>query len=488
MSQTDALTGGLAGGTARPGWLQRPGRRLGQALFGWAARGLPAMALGVLLTAAGPVGAASGQTLEQALAIAYASNPTLLAQRAAVRAVDEQVPQALSNWRPTVTVTGEAGRERVDTESRFFSSKEPRIPRSYALTIEQPVFRGFRTVAETQRAENRVRAERARLISVEQTVFLAAATAYVDVLRDQAVLELNISNEQVLRRQLEAAQDRFAVGELTRTDVSQAEARLARAKADRIQAEGDLESARAVYRRVIGAAPEKLEKPGPVAGLPATLDEALAAAGSWNPDVLIAEFNEKAARDDVDLAAGELLPTLDITASFDHRRDAASRFSESETASILGQITMPLYQAGAVSARVREAKQVASQRRLEIVESRLQAIEDTTRAWEALQAARARIVAFETEIRADEIALEGTSQEALAGFRTVLDVLDAEQELLDAKVNLVRVERDEVVASFELLSAVGRLTARELNLPVEFYDPAVHYGAVRGKLFGLGGE
>lgn len=449
---------------------------------------MPATALGVLLTAAGPVGAASGQTLEEALAIAYASNPTLLAQRAAVRAVDEQVPEALSNWRPTVTVTGEVGRERVDTESRLFSSKEPRTPRSYAFIIEQPVFRGFRTVAEVQRAENRVRAERARLTSVEQTVFLAATTAYVDVLRDQAVLEFNIGNEQVLRRQLEAAQDRFAVGELTQTDLSQAEARLARAKADRIQAEGDLESARAVYRRVIGAAPEKLEKPGPVAGLPATLDEALAAAGSWNPGVLIAEFNEKAARDDVDLVAGELLPTLDITASFDQGRDTASRFSESETASVLGQITVPLYQAGSVSARVREAKQVASQRRLEVVESRRQAIEDATRAWEALQSARARIVAFGAEIRADEIALEGTLQEALAGLRTVLDILDAEQELLDAKVNLVRVERDEVVASFELLSAVGRLTARELDLPVEFYDPAVHYGAVRGKFFGLGGE
>jgi TolC family type I secretion outer membrane protein len=449
---------------------------------------LPTTALGLLLTAMGPVGAASGQTLEEALAIAYASNPTLLAQRAAVRAVDEQVPKALSNWRPTVTVTGEVGRERVDTESRFFSSKEPRIPRSYAFIIEQPVFRGFRTVAEVQRAENRVRAERARLISVEQTVFLAAATAYVDVLRDQVVLEFNISNEQVLRRQLEAAQDRFAVGELTRTDVSQAEARLARAKADRIQAEGDLESARAVYRRVIGAAPEKLEKPGPVTGLPATLDEALAAAGSWNPGVLIAEFNEKAARDDVDLVVGELLPTVDITASFDQRRDAASRFSESETASVLGQITIPLYQAGLVSARVREAKQVASQGRLKVVESRRQAIEDTTRAWEALQTARARIVAFEAEIRANETALEGILQEALAGLRTVLDILDAEQELLDAKVNLVRVERDEVVASFELLSAVGRLTARELNLPVEFYDPAVHYSTVRGKFFGLGGE
>jgi outer membrane protein/adhesin transport system outer membrane protein len=350
------------------------------------------------------------------------------------------------------------------------------------------VFRGFRTVAEVQRAENRVRAERARLISVEQTVFLAAATAYVDVLRDQVVLEFNISNEQVLRRQLEAAQDRFAVGELTRTDVSQAEARLARAKADRIQAEGDLESARAVYRRVIGAAPEKLEKPGPVTGLPATLDEALAAAGSWNPGVLIAEFNEKAARDDVDLVVGELLPTVDITASFDQRRDAASRFSESETASVLGQITIPLYQAGLVSARVREAKQVASQGRLKVVESRRQAIEDTTRAWEALQTARARIVAFEAEIRANETALEGISQEAIAGLRTVLDILDAEQELLDAKVNLVRVKRDEVVASFELLSAAGRLTARDLNLPVEFYDPAVHYRTVRGKFFGLGGE
>jgi TolC family type I secretion outer membrane protein len=386
--------------------------------------------------------AAFGQTLEEALAAAYQNNPTLEAARAALRAVDERVPQALSGWRPTVTATGDLGRSSVESETAFFSAEEERTPKNYRLTFAQPLYRGGRTVAGTRRAENEVESERARLRTTEQDVLLRAATAFMDVLREQAVLRLNIGNEQVLRRQLEATMDQFEVGEVTRTDVSQAEARLARTTADRIQAEGDLESVRAVYRNVIGAEAGELVSPGPVTALPASLEEATGAS-EQNPELVAAAFAEKAALDNVRVVTGELLPTVTLSGELAQSRDASTRGSFNEVAELTAELRVPLYQSGAVYSRVREARQTAMERRSEVEEARRNAGEAATRAWEALQTARARTASFETEIRANEIALEGVKQEATVGARTILDILDAEQELLDSRVSLVRAQRDE---------------------------------------------
>ena len=432
-----------------------------------------------------PVGA---QTLAEALADAYATNPTLAAARAELRAVNEGVPQALANWRPSVSVTASAGKARTDSETRTTSNQETLTPLTATASVVQPLYRGGRTLAATARAEQEVQAQRATLRSVEQSVLLRAATAYMNVWRDQSVVAFNENNEKVIERQLEATRDRFTVGEVTRTDVAQAETRLATATAERIGAEGALRANQAVYEEVIGKRPGVLPAPPPLAGLPASLDEVIQLSVSRNPDILAASFAEKAARHRVREVTGELYPTVEINASVSHNEESTTRGSETQRAQILAEVTIPLYQQGAVSSRVREAKQISNQRRIEIEEARRRSGQESISAWEGLQTARAQIRSFETGVRAAEIALEGVRQENEVGARTILDILDAEQELLDAQVSLVRSQRDEIVAGFAVLAAIGQLIARDLELSVEVYNPEVDYLNVRNAWFGLGSD
>jgi TolC family type I secretion outer membrane protein len=428
---------------------------------------------------------ASAQTLAEALAAAYATNPTLGAARAELRAVNEGVPQALANWRPSVSVTGSAGKGHIYSETRTTSNQQSLTPLTATASVVQPLYRGGRTVAATARAEQEVQSQRATLNSVEQSVLLRAATAYMNVWRDQSVVAFNENNERVIVRQLEATRDRFAVGEVTRTDVAQAETRLALAAAERIAAEGTLRVDQAVYEEVTGRGPGVLPPPPPLAGLPANLDEVIRLSIARNPDILAANFAEKAARHRVREVTGEFYPTVEINASLSHSEESSTRSSETRRAQILAQVTIPLYQQGAVSSRVREAKQISNQRRIEIDAARRRAGQESISAWEGLQTARAQIRSFETGVRAAEIALEGVRQENEVGARTILDILDAEQELLDAQVNLVRSQRDEIVTGFQVLAAIGRLTARDLELPVEVYNPEVDYLNVRDAWFGL---
>ena len=429
--------------------------------------------------------AASAQTLQEALAAAYANNPSLVAERAGLRAIDEQVPQALSDWRPTVSMSGEVGSAAVRNYSGSGTAKgQHRDPKSAGLTVTQPVYRGGRTVAATKQAFNNVRAARARLISAEQSVLLDAVTAYINVVRDQAVLELNINNEQVLRRQLEAVQDRFQVGEVTRTDVHQAQARLSGAIAERIQAEGDLEVSRAEYRKVIGDSPETLDSPEVPSDLPVNADETIDIAAAENPTVRAAVFDELASVDNVTEIRGELLPTVSLTGKASKDYDAGGEDTRSATYSAKVSVSVPIYQSGSVYSRLRGAKQTVAENRQKVEDSRRTAIKDATSAWETMQAAQAAIEAIKTQVTANEVALDGVQREAAVGSRTVLDVLDAEQELLDSRVSLVRAERDLLIAVFELKSAIGGLTAEKLNLPVDYYDPERHYLEVRGKWFG----
>ncbi len=426
------------------------------------------------------------QTLEEALANAYLTNPGLQAARAELRATDETVNQALSDWRPNVEFSTSAGLDRVDTNSEDFGSRGLRKRKSGGIVVKQNLYRGGQTTAETEQREYEVLAQRAELSEFEQQVLLYAATAYINVVRDQAVVELQENNEKILLRQLDATRDRFTVGEVTRTDVSQAEARVARAKADRIQAEGDLENSRTNFERVVGMPPAELNAPDFKHQLPETLEEAISIASKENPGVVSAQFVEKAAQKYVRRVMGELLPDLSLEGTLRKSEDESSAGSTREDASILATLTIPLYQQGAVMSRVRKAKQEAAQRRLEHEDDRRVAIEGARTAWEDLQTARARIEAFKIEIKSSEIALEGVRQEANVGSRTVLDVLDAEQELLDAQVNLVRAQRDGFVAATELTAAVGKLTAKEYNLEVDYYDETVHYNKVRDKFYGLG--
>ena len=445
--------------------------------------------LGAAATLALMIGAsAQAQTIDQVLAETYRTNPQLLSDRARQRATDEGVPRALSNWRPTVTVSGQAGKGRDRTRTNIndttFRETQLRTPEVASISVQQPLYRGGRTLAETSRAENLVLQGRAQLQTTEQSVLLDAATAYVNLLRDQAVLDLNINNEQVLQRQLDAARDRFQVGEITRTDVSQAEARLSRARADRIQAEGNLTSSRANYLRVVGQPPGRLSAVAVPAVLPGTESDAINIAGSENPAVISARYSERASRDDVDLISGELLPTVSLQGTLARQHETQTDGFERDVAEANIVLSVPLYQAGQVDARIREAKQINMQRRIAVQDTVNRAREDATRTWEALTTARARIQAFQAQIRADEIALEGVEQEARVGSRTVLDVLDAEQELLDAKVNLVTAQHDEILAAYQLAASLGRLTAQALKLPVEVYDPTIYYNRTRERWWG----
>jgi outer membrane protein len=452
-------------------------------MAGWMGRAGTAaiVALASGLTA----GSAHAETLAEALAAAYANNPTLQSARAQLRQTDEQVPQALSNWRPTVDIQGDIGGEWEDNViDGGADSDGTRAPKSVALGVTQPVYRGGRTVAQRDQAENFVLAGRAQLLSTEQQVLLQAVTAYGNVLRDLAVLDLTKNNEKVIGEQLNATRERFDVGEVTRTDVSQAESRLAQATADRIQAAGNLTSSRAVYLQVIGAAPADLVVPDLPGGLPANEEEAIALSEN-SPDVTQVVYLERAARDGTDLVFGELLPTVSLVGQVGADDQVADENRSSTSAQILAQVSIPLYQAGNVESRVRESKQLTAQRRQQLDEARRQATQDATTAWQTLETARAQIESFRAQVDATKTALEGVEQEQQVGLRTVLDVLDAQQEVLTAQVNLVQARRDHLVAAYQTLAAIGKLTAVDQELAVELYDPEKHYREVREKWWGL---
>lgn len=431
---------------------------------------------------------ATAQSLTDALSAAYNNNPTLLAARASLRATDEGVPQALSNWRPTVNLTGEAGKLRQEFDPSTASNPSDTItPRTLQLSVAQPLYRGGRTESATEAAEALVLAGRQDLASTERRVLLDAVTAYMDVVQNQAVLDLNRNNEEVLRRQLEATRERFRVGEITRTDVAQAESRLSRATADRISAEGALISSRAVLARVMGETPGTLVQPPPLPQLPANEEEALAIAYEDNPDLLGARFREVAAKYDVRTISGGLLPTVSLNGTLSKSDETSRANLESESAKIALSVTVPLYEGGSIYSQTRQRKQTHNQRRIQVEEQRRSVRQSVTQSWENLSTARSNITARRAQVEASRIALEGVQQEAEVGSRTTLDVLDQEQEYLDARVAEVRARRDEYVAGFTLLSSVGRLGARQLALPVDYYDPETNYKRVRDKWFGTDG-
>jgi TolC family type I secretion outer membrane protein len=460
------------------------------------------LALTVFLLLAASVGLdppwrpAAAETLDDAFVNAYATNPQLEAQRARLRATDELVPQALSGYRPSLFATGEAGRRRVDQNqipdrSADFggdAAERNLSPTRLAAEIEQPVFRGGQTLAGTRQAENTVRAERARLDSIEQQVLRDTAEAYMQVFSDLAEVALNVRSEQRFGRQLEAARDRFEVGEVTRTDVFQAEAALAQATAERIQAEGRLDASRAIYRSVVGRSPENLQKPDLPKDLPATLDQAVGVAVDGNPDVNARLYDEQSALDNVDRVRGQLLPSVSLVGRVERDEEQFRSRSRTNTYSVLARMTVPLYQGGTEYSQLREARQSAIEQRRLFDDTQRVAVRSTTEAWTALLTAQAAIVAFGKQVEANRVALEGVQREAEVGARTVLDILDAEQALLDSEVNLVRAQRNEIIAAYELRGAMGTLTARSLELPVAHYDPIAHYREVRDAWFGTWSE
>jgi outer membrane protein/adhesin transport system outer membrane protein len=425
---------------------------------------------------------AHAQSLEEALVSTYLTNPTLEAQRAALRATDELVPQALSDWRPTVAVDSSAVHSDIDSSAGAGSLGGL----SSSVILDQQIYNGGETVANTNRAESLVRAERARLTATEQDVLFNAVNAYTILLADLAVLDFAVQNENRLRRQLQATRDRFEVGEVTRTDVAQAEAVLSGAISSRVSAEGNIQQSRAAYRNIINQEPSRLVTPAPLSALPETETAAQQLAEAFNPNVAVAQFNLTAARADVRVAESQLLPRLSVRGEFTYAEEPNLNVDWQRDASIGANLSVPLYQGGGEYARVRQSKQTVRQRQDDLEATFRNVREEVTAAWQALTTARTRIESITEQVRAAEIALEGTRQEALVGQRTTLDVLDQEQDLFQAQVDLVSARREEILASYRLKSAVGQLTVVGVGLPVEPYEPEAYYSDVRNRLIGLG--
>jgi outer membrane protein len=431
-------------------------------------------------------------SLAEALGIAYETNPQLGAAQANLRATDEEVAKANAGWRPTINAQGSWGPQQADISGFGTISAHPLQGQ---VTITQPLFRGGRTYAGIGRAKALVRAGRAQLTATEQSVLLDAVTAYMNVVRDEATANLRQNNVDVLKKQQAETQERFNVGELTRTDVSQAQARLAGAQSDLVIAQGQLAADRAVFAQVVGRPPEELEALPGLPQLPATPEEALNLALQTNPALVQARENAKAADYTVDDAIGTLLPSLALQGQYQYQRggfnslggigsSGALSVTEKLT-SIQGVLNVPIYQGGADQAAVRQAKEYRSQAEMNIVASDRSVRQAVQSAWETFVSAQATIKSNEEQVKADTIAFEGVRREQQVGGRTTLDVLNAQQELLNSQLSVVVARRNTVVAAYQLLAAAGKLTARNLGLKVTLYDPLEHYEDDAARWIGL---
>jgi outer membrane protein len=436
---------------------------------------------------------AHGETLEEALASTYNTNPQILGERANLRAIDEGVPQALAGWRPTVTFNGSLGAQRSEnTPSTVLNVNAPPHqslqPHSYSLSVNQPLFNGGNTIARTAQAEDNVQSERARLIATESTAMFAAAQAYLDVLRDQAVVELDRNNEKVLSRQLEITTDQFRVGQVTRTDVAQAQSALAAATATRLTDQGTLENDRASYTRAVGHPPVDLVLPKIALALPTTREQALALAASENPNVIAAQYAEDAARDLVAATKAQLLPSLALVGNVQRLQETQLNGREQTNYSGVAQLTVPLYEAGNIWSQSRQAIENVGKAQGTTDDARRAAVQTATQSWETINSAGASIRSLQTTINAATIALEGITQQQQVGQRTTQDVLIQQQSLFVQQVNLVKAQHDQAVAQFNLSQQIGRLTAADLKLPVKIYDVNVHYKSVRNKAIGFSAD
>ena len=448
-------------------------------------RQLIALTIGVALGAL----PAQSETISAALARAYGGNPDLNAQRATVRAADEEIPRATSGYRPRVSATADAGFLRFETKSHpngdFRGSFTE--PRGVGLTVTQTLWNGNRIPNSITQAESRVLGARETMRNTEQTVLSDGATFYMNVLRDTAILDLNKNNITVLEEQLRQTRDRFQVGEVTRTDVAQSEANLAKARTDFFSAQSNLQTSIANYRQVIGVEPRKLDPARPLdALLPKSLPDAINISQSEHPAIQALLHGVDAAQVQVKLVEGELYPTVGLTGTLSRRWDVTGvSGSASNTASIVGQITVPIYEGGEVYARARQAKETLGQQRLQTDLQRDRVRAAVVSSWGQVQNSKQAIQSTQAAVKAAEIALNGVREEAKVGQRTTLDVLNAQQVLLNARVTLVSAQRDRVVFSYALLSAIGRLSAASLNLAVARYDANVHFDQVKDKWFGL---
>jgi outer membrane protein len=433
---------------------------------------------------------ARSETLESALMHAYQNNPSLNSQRAATRAIDEGVPQALSGYRPRVAVTAIGGEQTSSSTQKSTTNTLSgyNSPVQVGGTITQTIFNGFQTANKTRQAESAVLAQRATLRTTEQFVLLSAATAYMNLLRDNAILDLQRRNVEVLQEQLRQTRDRFNVGEVTLTDVAQAESSLAAGRSQVLTAEANATASAATYRQVIGTNPGKLSAATPVDRFsPRNVSQGVAVGTVNNPAVTTAQYNVDVAEQAVKIAEGALYPTLSVQGSYTKNWLSTQSLAtmDAYNASVLGTLSVPIYQGGAEYSLIRQAKETLGQKRIDLDTARDTVRQAVVQAWGQLEAAKANIDATEAQVQAAGIALNGIREEARVGQRTTFDVLTAQQTLVNARVAVVTAQHDRVVASYTLLSSVGRLSPEVLGLHVPVYDAQIHYQQVRDSWAGV---
>jgi outer membrane protein len=453
---------------------------------------------------------AFADTLEGALALAYQNNPTLNSARATVRATDEGVGIALSGYRPKVTGQVQSGEAYVDSlskgsggigYSRSCSAVAPTLANptasstpcsaafaNYQLQATQTLLNGFLTASKTRQAEAQVLLQRETLRTAEELALFTAAKAYMDLLQNAALLDLQRNNVNVLEATLRQTRDRFIVGEVTRTDVAQAEQQLALGRSKLHAAESGYVTARASYIQAIGVEPGTLAAATPVDRFsPATLPAALARASTQNPTITTAMYNVDFAVEAVKVAEAALYPTLSLQGTFSKNFGSTTQLTnlESLQGSVLGVLSVPIYQGGSEYATIRQSKEQLGKSRLDLDTARLNVQQAVTSAWGQLEAAKAQIDAATAEVTSAEIALDGVREEARVGQRTTLDVLNAQQTLVNARNDLVVAQHDRLVASYSLLQNVGGLSPQVLGLRIETYDPTVHYQQVRDTWIGV---
>lgn len=455
------------------------------------------VAVGLLFTMGG---VASAESLQEAMAAAYANNPTLNAARAGTRATDENVSQANASYRPTITGQVSAGISATDARggnagstSNWASTYTDTGSVQAAIKIVQPLYMGGRIDNSVKKAESSVRASREQLRSTEQSTLLDTASAYMNVILSGQVLELRKSNVAFLQEQVRAANDRFSVGEGTRTDVSQAEAALADATAKVSVAQADLMTAKANYIKVVGHEPKGLKSPGPITKLlPNQFSVAVNASRTEHPAIRSAMYNADTAEFNVKYEEGSLLPNLVLQGSVGSAfaGNVTNSTTTAERArtldgSVSAVLTIPIYQGGVEYSNVRQAKEELGQAKLQVDVARMAVDASLTQAWSTLESAKAQIVAAQAAVKASQLALEGVVEEQKVGQRTTLDVLNAQSTLIDAKLSDVSAQAQYVVASYSVVAAIGRLDRERLGLKVTAYKPEQHYEQVRDKWIGL---
>ncbi len=436
---------------------------------------------------------ARAEDLSDALAHAYRGNPTLQADRARQLATDEKVPQARSNWLPTISANGSWGYSTTATrEQPTSSNRNPGYdayntnPYSYGVTLRQPIFRGFRTVNETRSAQATVAAGHEQLIDTEQTVLLNSIAAYIGVLRDERIVRHRRRSLSLVGKILSTTRAQHRNGVNTRTDVSQAQARYQSAKADYDAAVATLEATKAQYRQLIGQMPGKLTVPPAVTRLmPTSLTETQALAREANPRLRAAQYLEEAARHDTKATAGEFLPTVDLEVDYLHDRDVSRTYANDEKTNVLLRVNIPIFAKGIRHSRMREAKAAEMQRRYEARDAQAGVAAAAKTAWEQHQSAKRRVRMIKAQVASARAAAKGVKLEREIGDRTVLDELNAQQEIVSANVALEVARYELRITEYTLLASVGRLTAKALGLPTGLYNAMANTRRVDRKVFGI---